>query len=78
MKRRINKLIIMFAFMLVINGNAVGVNVASEPNESMISSSLFSKDVIVKKYRTYDGKLQYRHWNSTQGYWVESDWITMN
>lgn len=34
-------------------------------------------DVIVKKYRTYNGKRQYRRWNETRGYWVDSDWIDM-
>ncbi len=26
-------------------------------------------DVIEIYYRLYNGKLQYRRWNSTQGYW---------
>ena len=33
-------------------------------------------DVIVKKYRYYQGKRQYRHWNETRNRWVEPDWIT--
>lgn len=33
-------------------------------------------DVIVTKYRYYQGKRQYRHWNETRGYWAEPDWIT--
>lgn len=28
-------------------------------------------DVIVMKLRTYNGRLQYRRWNETQGYWVD-------
>ena len=32
-------------------------------------------DSIVRKYRVKDGKLQYRRWNETKGYWVDSDWI---
>lgn len=31
-------------------------------------------DVIVYKYRTYNGKIQYRRWNETQGYWVDPYW----
>lgn len=34
-------------------------------------------DVIVIKYRTYNGKYQYRRWNETQGYWVDPYWIDM-
>lgn len=34
-------------------------------------------DVIEKKYRVYDGHYQYRHWNVTQGCWVEDHWINI-
>ena len=33
-------------------------------------------DVIVRKYRVINGVTQYRRWNATKGYWVDSDWIT--
>lgn len=32
-------------------------------------------DVIVYKFRVYNGKRQYRRWNQTRGYWVDSHWI---
>lgn len=32
-------------------------------------------DVIVYKYRIYNGILQYRRWNETRGYWVDPYWI---
>ena len=32
-------------------------------------------DVIVTKFRWYEGRLQYRHWNETRGYWVDPYWI---
>lgn len=32
-------------------------------------------DVIVYKYRIYNGKYQYRRWNETRGYWVDPYWI---
>lgn len=35
-------------------------------------------DVIVLKMRVHNGRLQYRHWNETQGYWVEPYWIYAN
>ncbi|WP_305117104.1 hypothetical protein [Acutalibacter muris] len=34
-------------------------------------------DVIVNKYRMYNGKLQKRRWNETRGYWVDPYWITI-
>lgn len=34
-------------------------------------------DVIVTKYRMYEGKLQKRRWNETRGYWVDPYWITI-
>lgn len=35
-------------------------------------------DVIVRKYRyTDDGRIQYRRWNETRGYWVDPDWIDL-
>ena len=39
--------------------------------------SRFVEDVIVKKFRYYNGKLQYRHWNETKGEWVEDHWINV-
>lgn len=33
------------------------------------------KDVIVMKYRLYNGKLQYRRWNEAWGYWVDPYWM---
>lgn len=32
-------------------------------------------DVIVIKKRIYQGRLQYRRWNETWGYWVDPCWI---
>lgn len=34
-------------------------------------------DVIVKKYRDYNGVIQYRRWNETRGYWVDPYWISI-
>ena len=34
-------------------------------------------DVIVTKYRAYEGKFQKRRWNETRGYWVDPYWITI-
>lgn len=40
-------------------------------------ASVCSQDVIVKKFRYYNGKLQYRHWNENTGEWVEDHWINV-
>jgi len=32
-------------------------------------------DVIVKIERIYEGRVQWRRWNETQGYWVDPYWI---
>ena len=32
-------------------------------------------DVIVEKYRMFNGVLQYRRWNETRNCWVDPDWI---
>lgn len=32
-------------------------------------------DVIVYKFRIYNGVYQYRRWNETRGYWVDPYWI---
>lgn len=34
-------------------------------------------DVIVYKYRIYNGVHQYRRWNETRGYWVDPYWINL-
>ena len=33
------------------------------------------EDVIVYKYRVWNGKLQYRRWNETKNCWVDPKWI---
>lgn len=35
------------------------------------------KTEIIKKYRTCNGKLQYRRWNVTIGKWVDPYWINV-
>lgn len=42
------------------------------------SNAMVRADRIVTKYRVYDGKLQYRRWNETRGYWVDSKWLSVS
>lgn len=34
-----------------------------------------TEDVIITKYRTRNGKKQYRRWNKTKQCWVDPAWI---
>lgn len=45
------------------------------PQSSSESTIAPYADVIVYKYRLYNGKQQYRRWNETRGYWVDPYWI---
>ena len=45
------------------------------PQSSSESTIVPYADVIVYKYRLYNGKQQYRRWNETRGYWVDPYWI---
>lgn len=44
---------------------------ASEPSISPRA------DVIVVKFRVYNGVLQFRRWNETWGYWVDPYWMVV-
>lgn len=35
-------------------------------------------DIIIIKHRNYNGVMQYRRWNETQGYWIDPDWIDIS
>ena len=49
----------------------------AEAPETSASESVVEPraDVIVYKYRVYNGVPQYRRWNETRGYWVDPYWI---
>ena len=70
--------IMMFVFSaMLILSPALSVR-AKITNDFVQSISLQRADVIVKKYRVFNGVLQYRRWNETRGYWVNKKWITMD
>lgn len=51
---------------------------AEAPEASATESSIEPRaDVIVMKYRLYNGVHQCRRWNETQGYWVDPYWINV-
>lgn len=41
------------------------------------TAEVYRADVIVMKYRMYNGVMQCRHWNETKGVWVDPAWIDM-
>lgn len=48
-----------------------GINKVNPPDEPQI-------DQIETHYRTtVDGRIQYRRWNATRGYWVDPYWIDL-
>ncbi len=70
--------IMMFVFSaMLILSPALSVR-AKITNDFVQSISLQRANVIVKKYRVFNGVLQYRRWNETRGYWVDKKWITMD
>ena len=52
--------------------------VAMEENIVFKEAYNIQADVIVRYYRMHNGHLQYRRYNETRGYWVDSHWINCN
>lgn len=83
MKKEI--LILGIAIMLSIPmvANMTGIQKAEAAEAQKVQKMFVSDegivpyaDVIVTKFRVVNGVTQYRRWNETKGYWVDSDWIT--
>lgn len=62
-------------FSLVATSVSASESIVSVQKSSSSQIITPYADVIVKIYRRHDDKLQYRRWNETRGYWVDSDWI---
>lgn len=68
--------------MLVLALSLGGIGVTACANETtMIQETEVTQDVesrisdhIEMKFRYYNGHLQCRRWNATQGYWVDPYW----
>lgn len=55
---------------------AFAANISQIPTPQNSASTITPyADVIVYQYRIYNGKYQYRRWNETRGYWVDSKWL---
>lgn len=61
-----------------LSGTAQAAEIIDPPAaQSTFGTAQPQADVIVTKYRTYQGKFQKRRWNETRGYWVDPAWITI-
>lgn len=94
MKKKSAKIITALFMTAVLAQGAVMIASAAENNsttdsiaavetvstESDTASTVVQprKDVIVKKWRVYNGKRQYRRWNDTKKVWVDKAWIDYN
>lgn len=57
------------------NANSQIIIQAECNNEVSVNTS----DIIEYKYRVNaEGKLQYRRWNATKGYWIDATWLNAN
>lgn len=80
------KLIVVLTLAMMISGSVLSASeeevnvteetIAVEQTGDNSGTIVPMADQIVVKFRIYQGKKQYRHWNQTRGYWVEPDWIT--
>ena len=80
------KLIVVLTLAMMISGSVLSASaeevnvteetIAVEHTGDNSGTIVPMADQIVVKFRIYQGKKQYRHWNQTRGYWVEPDWIT--
>lgn len=71
----ITLLIVLTLFSICLPVYAAEAEVAeTSDSESVIEPRA---DVIVVKYRTYNGVYQFRRWNETRGYWVDPYWMDL-
>ncbi|MCR5105123.1 MAG: hypothetical protein K6B68_11870 [Eubacterium sp.] len=79
MKKRIiiGVSIVALAVLPIMNPHYVYAYNNEITQTAYANTELLRGDVIVTKYRLHNGYYQYRHWNETQGCWVEDHWITI-
>lgn len=74
MKKRI--CVLLLALSLTSIGVTVGANETTVAQENETTQDVEGRvsDTIEMKYRYYNGHVQCRRWNATQGYWVDPYW----
>ncbi len=80
MKKSSKIMAILFSAMIAVSAMTATAQAASiDPPAAQSADTGIQPhaDVIVTKYRAYQGKLQKRRWNETRGYWVDPYWITI-
>lgn len=79
MKRRLLCALGATAMMATMFSTAFAADIPQAPTPQSSSESTVAPfaDVIVYKFRLYNGKQQYRRWNETRGYRVDPYWIDM-
>lgn len=88
MKKSLKRFAVIFMAVVTLAAGSTTLAMAAEvtdPGDIVISADSTigggtaepQGDVIVIKYRTYNGVLQYRRWNETQQCWVDPDWINV-
>lgn len=80
------KLIVVLTLAMMISGSVLSASaeevnvteetIAVEQTGDNSGAIVPMADQIIVKFRIYQGKKQYRHWNQTRNCWVEPDWIT--
>ena len=76
MRRKIG-LFFALAFCLQAVPASFSAEEINVPNAYEAESGIqpYASDVIVYKYRMYNGRWQYRRWNETRACWVDHMWI---
>ena len=80
MKKTGRFLAILFSVMIAVSAMTATAQAAAKEQPAVQAAGTEIQpyaDVIVTKYRAYQGKLQKRRWNETRGYWVDQYWITI-
>ena len=80
MKKTGRFLAILFSVMIAVSAMTATAQAAAKEQPAVQAAGTEIQpyaDVIVTKYRAYQGKLQKRRWNETRGYWVDPYWITI-
>lgn len=76
------KVFVLLAVIFTIAVSPIQSTQACETNAVMQmnkkQANVQRADVIVKKFRVYNGVTQYRRWNETRSCWVDPDWIDFN
>ncbi len=69
-------LLLFVSVLLPLSASAKEVTV--EPVSAGTTTEISPRaDVVVVKFRIYNGVLQFRRWNETWGYWVDPYWMNV-